>query len=150
MQAVRVASRAWATAGSVASMHGRVMAQSGLGLSSLGGTRWRGMSSASTPAEVSKPRPAAEGTTPDIFDHATGLERAELEAPDIFKHNEVIKAPFGTAEAPVLVESAFDSRIVGCTGEASPNDHDIHWLEVIKGKQVACPLCGQIFALKQI
>lgn len=84
---------------------------------------------------------------PDSFDQATGLERAEIDYPDIFAHNEVSRGPFGTASSPALIESAFDERIVGCTGEAAPADHDLYWLTVKKGEQTTCPVCGQVFAL---
>jgi uncharacterized Zn-finger protein len=85
---------------------------------------------------------------PTAEDQAIGLERLELEHPDIFKHNEVIRGPFGTLDAPVLVESAYDSRIVGCTGPAAPHDHDLYWIEVRKDRPAVCPLCEQVFALK--
>lgn len=105
---------------------------------------------ASTPAsdvdlEV---RGAAPGEQPDSFDQAVGLERVELEDPDVFKHNEVIRGPFGTMEEPVLIESAFASRIVGCTGRATPEDHDLYWIEVKKDEKCSCPVCEQVFALK--
>ncbi|KAF6003592.1 hypothetical protein F1559_003125 [Cyanidiococcus yangmingshanensis] len=88
------------------------------------------------------------GVMPTAEDQATGIERLELEHPDIFKHNEVIRGPFGTSDAPVLVESAYESRIVGCTGAAAPNDHDLYWIEVRKDHPAVCPLCEQVFALK--
>lgn len=67
-------------------------------------------------ADHMKPKAAAPGTVPDSFEQSTGLERAEIEIPDLFKHNEPINGPFGTEADPCLVESVFDSRIVGCTG----------------------------------
>eukprot|EP00166_Cyanidium_caldarium_P003731 ctg_364.g226 len=78
----------------------------------------------------------------------TGLERLELENPDLFRHNEVIRGPFGTPEEPVQVESAFESRIVGCTGHAVPDDHELMWILVKKGEQCRCPLCDQVFVLR--
>jgi len=93
---------------------------------------------------------SAAGEVPSSFKQAAGLERAEIENPDIFAHNDVLTGPFGTLETPTLVESAFDSRIVGCTGDEAPNDHDIYWLEVKKDEKIVCPLCEQVFALKFI
>jgi uncharacterized Zn-finger protein len=95
-------------------------------------------------------RGAPPGAMPTAEDQATGLERLELEYPDLFKHNEVIRGPFGTMDAPVMVESAYNSRIVGCTGPAAPNDHDLYWLEVRKDQPAVCPLCEQVFTLKQV
>ncbi|KAK1866961.1 hypothetical protein I4F81_009473 [Pyropia yezoensis] len=101
---------------------------------------------------VAKP-PAADSdvdTIPDSFDQAAGLERAEIDYPDIFAHNEVSRGPFGTESNPALIESAFDERIVGCTGQAAPADHDLHWLTVKKGELCTCPVCGQVFALSPL
>lgn len=92
-----------------------------------------------------KPSPADE--IPSILDQATGLERAEIEHPDLFKHNEVLRGAFGTKENPVMIQSNFDSRIVGCTGRAAPDDHDIVWINVKKGEPFVCRICGQVFVL---
>lgn len=81
------------------------------------------------------------------MDQATGLERAEIDHPDLFKHNDVLRGAFGTKEHPVKIQSAFDSRIVGCTGDATPNDHDLVWLLVEKDQLAICPECGQVFEL---
>jgi len=93
---------------------------------------------------------APEQTVPSSFQQAAGLERAEIYDPKLFAHNDVLEGPFGTPENPVLVESCFESRIVGCTGDAAPDDHDLFWFEVPAGEIVTCPLCGQAFKLKQI
>lgn len=101
---------------------------------------------------VAKP-PAADpdvDTIPDSFDQAAGLERAEIDYPDLFAHNDVSRGPFGTESNPALIESAFDERIVGCTGQAAPADHDLHWLTVKKGELCTCPVCGQVFALSPL
>jgi uncharacterized Zn-finger protein len=87
------------------------------------------------------------GETPSIFDQATGLERAEIDHPDLFKHNEVLRGPFGTEENPVMIQSNFDARIVGCTGQAPPEDHDLFWINVEKGQVATCGQCNQKFAL---
>lgn len=90
------------------------------------------------------------GEVASIFDQATGLERAEIDHPDLFKHNEVLRGPFGTHENPVLIQSNFESRIVGCTGRAAPEDHDLFWLNVEKGSDSVCPECGQVFKLEPL
>lgn len=92
-------------------------------------------------------KPGVAGEIPSILDQATGLERAEIDHPDLFKHNEVLRGPFGTPENPVKIQSMYDSRIVGCTGKASPDDHDLVWLSVEKGEPATCRICGQVFVL---
>jgi len=90
------------------------------------------------------------GEIPDSFVQAPGLERAEILEPELFAHNDVLQGPFGTKEEPCLVESVYDSRIVGCTGDIAPDDHDIFWMEVKNGEQTVCPLCTQVFALDKL
>lgn len=102
-----------------------------------------GDASASIPP--AKATPADE--IPSIFEQGTGLERVEIENPDIFKHNEVLRGPFGTLENPVKIPSHYDSRIVGCTGRPTPEDHDIVWLVAKKGEKSCCTSCNQYFEL---
>lgn len=99
------------------------------------------------PSLVAEVKPGVPGEVPSILDQATGLERAEIDHPDLFKHNEVIKGPFGTAENPVKIQSAYDSRIVGCTGKGAPDDHDLVWILVEKNQVSVCEECGQVFEL---
>lgn len=110
-------------------------------------TRW--FAAKGDPADVlNKVKPTPAGDMPSIVDQATGLERAEIDNPDLFKHNEVLRGAFGTKENPVKIQSAFASRIVGCTGRAAPDDHDLMWLTVKKGEGIfLCPECGQAFEL---
>lgn len=98
-------------------------------------------------SSLPEPKPSADTDVPSIFDQATGLERAEIEHPDLFKHNEVLRGAFGTKENPVKIPSYYDNRIVGCTGRPSPDDHDIVWLQVEKGKVSRCRECGQYYVL---
>lgn len=100
---------------------------------------------ASSSIPPAKATPADE--IPSIFDQATGLERAEIDNPEIFKHNEVLRGPFGTVENPVKIPSHYDSRIVGCTGRPAPEDHDIVWLVAKKGEKSCCATCNQYFEL---
>lgn len=99
---------------------------------------------------IPEPKASPSSEVPTVFEQATGLERAEIEHPDLFKHNEVLRGQFGTKENPVMIESNFESRIVGCTGRAAPDDHDLYWLLVEKGDQYSCPLCGQVFQLSPL
>lgn len=54
----------------------------------------------------------------DAMDHATGIEKRELLAraagnDDPFD-TKVLKRAKGTKDAPTLIPSAFDARIIGC------------------------------------
>lgn len=99
------------------------------------------------PSLVAEVKPGVPGEIPSILDQATGLERAEIDHPDLFKHNEVLRGPFGTPENPVKIQSNYDARIVGCTGKSTPDDHDLVWLNVEKGEPCTCGECGQVFEL---
>lgn len=99
------------------------------------------------PASAPEIKPTPDGEIPSIFDQATGLERAEIDYPDLFKHNEVLRGPFGTEDNPVKIQSHYDNRIVGCTGRPMPDEHDIVWLQVEKGEKACCRECGQYFVL---
>ena len=92
-------------------------------------------------------KPCPDDEVPSILEQGTGLERAEIEYPDLFRHNEVIRGAFGTEKNPVKIQSMYDERIVGCTGLASPEDHDLMWIKVEKGIMARCPLCDQRFVL---
>jgi uncharacterized Zn-finger protein len=53
--------------------------------------------------------------------------------------------PFGTQTEPTEVLSAFDSRIVGCTGGGDSGEHPVNWLNVKSDRKTVCVLCGQFF-----
>lgn len=111
----------------------------------------RAYAAKSDPADVlPKVKEGEPGETPSILDQATGLERAEIEHPDLFRHNEVLRGDFGTDENPVLIQSNFDARIVGCTGHAAPDDHDLHWINVEKDQIATCGQCQQKFRLEPL
>ncbi|CAN8070059.1 unnamed protein product, partial [Agarophyton chilense] len=99
------------------------------------------------PSLVAEVKPGSSGEIPSIIDQATGLERAEIDHPDLFKHNEVLRGAFGTQDNPVKIQSAYHSRIVGCTGKATPDDHDLVWLLVEKHEKAVCKECEQVFEL---
>ena len=89
-------------------------------------------------------------------DQATGLEReevlAELDGKDYFEGQLV--APFGTKESPVVVQSIFAERIVGCPGHCDQGDttnfNEVQWFTVKEGSPYVCPDCNQYFTLERI
>ena len=67
---------------------------------------------------------ARRHSIPKNEDRAVGLEKMQIEAnkagKPVFASNVgILKGPFGTAENPVRVPSAYSSRVVGCNGEPS-------------------------------
>eukprot|EP00210_Caulerpa_lentillifera_P004789 g4572.t1 len=108
--------------------------------------RWS-TTAAAPPGESSK-----EPVSEDPFAHATGLERAELEAQAkgmSLLDEEWLNAPFGTIEKPAVVPSIHAERIVGV-----PDPHDdciITWGVIREGeppKQLVED--GEYFVLKRI
>ncbi|KDP37132.1 hypothetical protein JCGZ_06188 [Jatropha curcas] len=89
----------------------------------------------------------------DIMPIATGSEREELEAElqgkDILEINHPV-GPFGTKEAPAVVKSYYDKRIVGCPGGEGEDEHDVVWFWLEKGKPHECPVCTQYFVLEVV
>jgi len=87
----------------------------------------------------------------DEFGIATGAEREELEAKREGKKRfdlDPPRGPFGTHDAPAIVESHYDVRIVGCSGGVGEEEHDVTWFHLEKGKTYECPVCSQVFQLK--
>ncbi|XP_043818013.1 cytochrome c oxidase subunit 5b-1, mitochondrial isoform X4 [Manihot esculenta] len=72
----------------------------------------------------------------DVMPIATGHEREELEAQ--------------LEEAPAVVKSYYDKRIVGCPGGEGEDEHDVVWFWLEKGKPHECPVCTQYFALEVV
>ena len=98
---------------------------------------------------------AAGASTTDLtseIEHATGLERDELlskaSGKDLF-HEDWLDAPWGTAEAPVVVTSSFSERVVGV-----PDSYDdsIVWWGTIKEGEGPRQLVegGEYFVLKRV
>ncbi|XP_048635772.1 cytochrome c oxidase subunit 5b-1, mitochondrial-like isoform X2 [Brassica napus] len=86
----------------------------------------------------------------DVMPIAIGHEKEEIEAElegrrllDI----DFPEGPFGTKEAPAIVKSYYDKRIVGCLGE---DEHDVVWFWLEKGKSFQCPVCTQYFELEVV
>lgn len=86
------------------------------------------------------------------LEHATGLERVELEAKargiDPF-HEAWLDAPFGTETIPVEVTSEFEERIVGVP---DPDDDSLVWWGVIKEGEPPKQIVegGEFFVLKRL
>ncbi|XP_072965845.1 putative cytochrome c oxidase subunit 5b-like isoform X1 [Typha angustifolia] len=89
----------------------------------------------------------------DVMPIATGHEREELEADLEGRKRFDMDAPvgpFGTKEAPAIVQSYYDKRIVGCPGSEGEDEHDVVWFWLEKGKPHECPVCSQYFTLEVI
>ncbi|GMH03642.1 hypothetical protein Nepgr_005481 [Nepenthes gracilis] len=98
---------------------------------------------------VSKPKKRVE----DIIPIATGHEREELEAD--FEGRNILEinypvGPFGTKEAPAVVKSYYNKRIVGCPGGKDEDEHDVIWFWLEKDKPCKCPVCSQYFVLEVV
>ncbi|WVZ22601.1 hypothetical protein V8G54_001145 [Vigna mungo] len=50
-------------------------------------------------------------------------------------------------EAPAIVKSYYDKRIVGCPGGEGEDEHDVVWFWLEKGKPHECPVCAQYFVV---
>jgi len=84
---------------------------------------------------------------------ATGLEREEIEAELQGKKRFDMDAPvgpFGTKEAPAVIQSYYNKRIVGCPGGEGEDEHDVVWFWLEKGKPHECAVCTQYFMLDVI
>ncbi|KAF5466700.1 hypothetical protein F2P56_016605 [Juglans regia] len=89
----------------------------------------------------------------DVMPIATGHEREELEAE--LQGRKVLDidhpvGPFGTKEAPSIIKSYYDKRIVGCPGGEGEDEHDVVWFWLEKGKPHECPVCSQYFELEVV
>ncbi|PSR96042.1 Cytochrome c oxidase subunit 5b-1 like [Actinidia chinensis var. chinensis] len=89
----------------------------------------------------------------DVMPIATGHEREELEAE--LQGRKVLnidnpEGPFGTKEAPSVIKSYYDKRIVGCPGGEGEDEHDVVWFWLEKGKPHECPVCTQYFVLEVV
>ncbi|KEH28722.1 putative cytochrome-c oxidase [Medicago truncatula] len=89
----------------------------------------------------------------DVVPIATGHEReeiqAQLEGRDILEIDHP-EGPFGTKEAPAVVKSYYDKRIVGCPGGEGEDEHDVVWFWLEKDKPHECPVCAQYFVLEVV
>ncbi|RLN12414.1 putative cytochrome c oxidase subunit 5b-like [Panicum miliaceum] len=98
-----------------------------------------------------------------VMSIATGLEREEIEAELQGKRFDMDApvGPFGTKlsafclhflwrEAPAVIQSYYNKRIVGCPGGEGEDEHDVVWFWLEKGKPHECPVCTQYFMLDVI
>ncbi|XP_047143504.1 cytochrome c oxidase subunit 5B, mitochondrial [Hydra vulgaris] len=86
---------------------------------------------------------------PTDLEIATGTERKEIEAilagnPDPFNMHTINKGPPGTREAPTLVPSMCDERIIGCICDEESTS--VSWMVLKKGPVQRCH-CGKFFQL---
>ncbi|XVF24849.1 hypothetical protein REPUB_Repub13aG0163200 [Reevesia pubescens] len=90
----------------------------------------------------------------DVMPIATGHEReeleVELEGKNILEDVNYPVGPFGTKEAPAVIMSYYDKRIVGCPGGEGEEEHDVVWFWLEKGKPHECPVCSQYFVLEVV
>ncbi|XP_008809633.1 cytochrome c oxidase subunit 5b-1, mitochondrial-like [Phoenix dactylifera] len=90
----------------------------------------------------------------DVMPIATGHEREELEAEleggKQFVGMDTPVGPFGTKEAPAVIKSYYNKRIVGCPGGEGEDEHDVVWFWLEKDKPHECPVCSQYFVLEVI
>ena len=101
---------------------------------------------------LSEDKPAA-ARVEDVMPIATGLELEELEAELQGKKRfdmDPPVGPFGTKEAPAVIESYYNKRIVGCPGGEGEDEHDVVWFWLKKDEPHECPVCSQYFVLKVI
>ncbi|KAK9149709.1 hypothetical protein Scep_008466 [Stephania cephalantha] len=112
----------------------------------LAPTLFRRISSDSVAANKGK-------TVEDVMPIATGHEREEIEAEiqgrDLYAIDNPA-GPFGTKEAPAIIKSVYDKRIVGCPGGEGEDEHDVVWFWLEKDKPHECPVCSQYFKLEVV
>ncbi|KAK4076708.1 uncharacterized protein Triagg1_4311 [Trichoderma aggressivum f. europaeum] len=94
------------------------------------------------------------GTVPTDLEQATGLERLEIlgkmEGVDVFDMRPLDASRKGTLENPILVRSAGEEQLAGCTG--SPADsHVVIWLGLTKERPIErCPECGSVYKMEYV
>lgn len=88
---------------------------------------------------------------PTQYEHAAGIERveylADLSGKNIFLNEPLKINHYGTLANPIIVDSLYEERIVGCSGFPKES-HEILWMTV-KGTE-RCQECGQAFKINQI
>ncbi|KAK5994397.1 Cytochrome c oxidase polypeptide IV [Cladobotryum mycophilum] len=95
---------------------------------------------------------AQPGTVPTDLEQATGLERLEIlgkvEGVDIFDMRPLDASRKGTMENPILVRSAGEEQLAGCTGYPA-DSHTVTWLGLTKDRPIErCPECGGVYKME--
>ncbi|PWN25248.1 cytochrome c oxidase polypeptide IV [Jaminaea rosea] len=94
------------------------------------------------------------GEVPSNLSQATGSERFELlgrmQGVDVWGMQPLDATRVGTIKDPILVESLYPERVIGCTG--SPADsHDTVWISLNTDlKHHRCPECGSVYSLNYL
>ncbi|XP_067621440.1 cytochrome c oxidase subunit 5B, mitochondrial-like [Eurosta solidaginis] len=94
---------------------------------------------------------ACLGEMNDPMEHATGIEKRELEQwkagnKDPWLLDTIIKRGPGTKEQPTMIPSAFSGRIIGC---ACKGNLFVNWMWLENGAPKRCE-CGFYFQLKEV
>ncbi|KAM0518060.1 hypothetical protein ACHAPE_004463 [Trichoderma viride] len=94
------------------------------------------------------------GAVPTDLEQATGLERLEIlgkmEGVDVFDMRPLDASRKGTMENPILVRSAGDEQLAGCTGYPV-DSHTVVWLGLSKERPLErCPECGGVYKMEYI
>lgn len=88
---------------------------------------------------------------PTQYEHAAGIERveylAELTGRNVFLNEPLKINHYGTLANPIIVDSLYEERIVGCSGFPKES-HEILWM-MVRGTE-RCQECGQAFKINQI
>ncbi|KAL6895396.1 cytochrome c oxidase subunit VB domain-containing protein [Trichoderma longibrachiatum] len=97
---------------------------------------------------------AQPGTVPTDLEQATGLERLEIlgkmEGVDVFDMRPLDSSRRGTMDDPILVRSAGDEQLAGCTGYPA-DSHGVIWLGLSKERPVErCPECGSVYKMDYV
>ncbi|XP_042951060.1 cytochrome c oxidase subunit 5b-1, mitochondrial-like isoform X2 [Carya illinoinensis] len=62
--------------------------------------------------------------------------------------NIFVESDSSVVEAPSIIKSYYDKRIVGCPGGEGEDEHDVVWFWLEKGKPHECPVCSQYFEMQ--
>ncbi|KAJ1680387.1 Cytochrome c oxidase subunit 4 [Spiromyces aspiralis] len=92
-----------------------------------------------------------DGKVGTAYDQSTGLERAQLlealENKQLFDMGPLEINAKGTKQSPIIVESDYNERIVGCQGHPE-EQHELVWIKVERSHGIdRCPECGNVFKL---
>eukprot|EP01125_Pyxidicula_operculata_P006366 TRINITY_DN2211_c0_g1_i1.p1 TRINITY_DN2211_c0_g1~~TRINITY_DN2211_c0_g1_i1.p1 ORF type:complete len:183 (+),score=44.50 TRINITY_DN2211_c0_g1_i1:40-549(+) len=79
----------------------------------------------------------------------SNMKRVPVEQGDFssLEERHILFGARGTIQEPVLVESVFPSRVVGCMGSEDTKVHELLWHTVKREKPLICLECGQVFKL---